>query len=95
MILGGTGEAIENAEYPLTTEELVDHCGDRELETQNGTVSVCDVLERGGSETYTNSEEARFALLAALPKEAVGRPGYSDRDPVAPDSPYGPEQVSF
>jgi len=95
MNLEGTEEAIENAEYPLTTAELVEHCGDLELEIQDCTVAVCDVLERGGSETYENSEEARFALLSALPAEAVGRPDYSDRDPVAPDSPYGPEQVSF
>ncbi len=95
MRLDGTREVIEDAEYPLTTEELVEHCGDRELELQDGTVTVCDVLERGAPETYENSEEARFALFSALPKEAVGRPGYSDRDPVDPDSPYGPEQVSF
>ena len=90
-----TDETIENAEYPLTTEELVERCGDHEIELQDGTATVCDVLERAGPETYANSEEARFALLSALPKEAIGRAGYSDRDPVDPDSPYGPEQVSF
>ena len=95
MILNGTGEAIESAEYPLTTEELIEHCGDHELELQGGSEVVGDALERVGSETYANPEEARFSLLSALSKEAVGRTGYSDRDPVDPDSPYGPDQVSF
>lgn len=95
MILNGTREAIEAAEYPLTTQELIEHCGDTELELQAGTEEVCDALERAGDETYENPEEARFALLSGLSKEAVGRQGYSDRDPVDPDSPYGPEQVSF
>jgi hypothetical protein len=95
MILNGTGEAIESAEYPLTTEELVEECGDHELELQAGTEAVADALERAGEETYESPEEARFALLSGLSEKAVGRQGYSDRDPVDPDSPYGPEQVSF
>jgi hypothetical protein len=94
-MLNETGEVIEAAEYPLTTEELVDHCGDHELELQDCDEVVRDALERVGSETYANPEEARFSLLSALSKEAVGRTGYSDRDPIDPDSPYGPDQVSF
>lgn len=95
MILNGTGEAIEAAEYPMTTEELIEHCGDHELELQAGTEAVAEALERAGEETYETPQEARFALLSGLSEKAVGRQGYSDRDPVAPDSPYSPEQVSF
>lgn len=95
MLLNGTGEVIDDHEYPATTEELIADYGDRTLELPNGSETVEEVLARLASETFENPEEARFAVYSAVSNKAVGRVGYSDRDPTPPGSPYSPESVSF
>ncbi|TYL39789.1 DUF2795 domain-containing protein [Natronococcus pandeyae] len=95
MLLNGTGEVIDDHEYPATTEELIADYGDRTLELPNGSETVEEVLARLESETFANPEEARFAVYCAVSNKAVGRVGYSDRDPTPPGSPYSPESVSF
>jgi hypothetical protein len=47
------------------------------------------------SETFEHPEDAEFAIRAALGENAIGRKGYSDRDPTPLGSPYGPRQLSF
>lgn len=95
MLLNGTGEFIDDYEYPATTEELIDECGENCLELPNGTETVEEVLERLESETFYSPEDARFAVYSAVSDKAVGRVGYSDRDPTPPGSPHGPEPMSF
>lgn len=95
MLLNGTGEVIDDYEYPATTEELIAEHGERTLELPNGTETVEEVLERLESETFESSEDARFAVYSAVSNKAVGRVGYSDRDPTPPGSPYSPDAVSF
>ncbi|MDJ1432919.1 DUF2795 domain-containing protein [Halostagnicola sp. A-GB9-2] len=95
MLLNGTGEMIDAHEYPATTEEMIEAYGERTLELPNGSESVEEVLARLDSETFESSEEVRFAVYSAVSKKAVGRVGYSDRDPTPLGSPYAPEQVSF
>ncbi|GAB7018911.1 DUF5789 family protein [Halostagnicola bangensis] len=95
MLLNGTGEMIDAHEYPATTEEMIEAYGERTLELPNGSESVEEVLARLDSETFESSEEVRFAVYSAVSKKAIGRVGYSDRDPTPLGSPYAPEQVSF
>jgi hypothetical protein len=95
MELNGTGDRIENAEYPLTTDELVDTLDHAHLDLQNGTEAVAEILGRCGEETYETPEDARLALYNGVSSKAIGRKGYSDRDPTTPGSPYGHDQLSF
>ncbi|SDK37249.1 DUF5789 family protein [Natronorubrum texcoconense] len=95
MLLNGTGDVIDDHEYPATTEEMIDQYGDRTLELPNGSETVADVLARLESETFESPEEARFAVYSAVSDKAVGRVGYSDRDPTPVGSPYAPDAVSF
>lgn len=95
MLLNGTGDVIDDHEYPATTEELIDEYGDRTLKLPNGTETVGDVLARLESETFENPEDARLAVYTAVSDKAVGRVGYSDRDPTPNGSPYAPDAVSF
>ncbi|SDR27780.1 DUF5789 family protein [Natronobacterium texcoconense] len=95
MLLNGTGEVIDDYEYPATTDELIETHGDRVLELPNGSEQVGDVLARLESETFETPEDARFAIYAAVSDKAVGRVGYSDRDPTPVGSPYKPDAVSF
>ncbi|AHF98334.1 hypothetical protein HALLA_05020 [Halostagnicola larsenii XH-48] len=95
MLLNGTGEMIDAHEYPATTEEMIEAYGDRTLELPNGSESVEEVLARLDSETFESAEEVRFAVYSAVSQKAIGRVGYSDRDPTPLGSPYAPEQLSF
>ncbi|SFS37818.1 DUF5789 family protein [Halostagnicola kamekurae] len=95
MLRNGTGEMIDTHEYPATTEEMIEAYGDRTLELPNGSESVEEVLARLDSETFESAEEVRFAVYSAVSQKAIGRVGYSDRDPTPLGSPYAPEQLSF
>jgi hypothetical protein len=94
MRLNGTGDLIDDHEYPATRDELVAAYGDRTIELQNGTETIADVLGRLGPETYETAADARTALTSAVSHRAIGRRFYSDRDPTML-SEDGPTQVSF
>jgi hypothetical protein len=87
-------EAFEAQQYPMTTEELIEAEGDITLELPNGTETVAEALGRAAPETYENAEDARLAAYAGVSGKAIGRKGYSDRDPVCMGE-DGPEEVSF
>lgn len=87
-------EQFDAHTFPATTEALVEAYGDQEIELPNGTEQLGDVLERVGPTTYENAEDARMAARSAVSNKAIGRKGYSDRDPIAPGE-MGPDQVSF
>lgn len=93
MLSHGTREAIDELEYPLTTDELVEAVGDRRL--LDGTETVGDALARLGPERFDRPQDARFALYTGLSGAAVGRRHYSDREPSTGDVLGGRDQVSF
>lgn len=95
MQLKRTDARLEAHEYPATTEELIEAYGDHRLELQNGSETVAEVLGRLESETFESAEEARFTMYSAVSRKAIGRVGYSDRDPTPLGSLYGPDVVSF
>ncbi|RQG93998.1 DUF5789 family protein [Natrarchaeobius chitinivorans] len=95
MLLNGTGDVIDDYDYPATTDELIAEHGDRTLELPNGTETVGEVLTRLESETFQAPEDARFAVYTAVSDKAIGRVGYSDRDPTPVGSPYTPDAMSF
>ncbi|WP_460919083.1 DUF5789 family protein [Salinarchaeum chitinilyticum] len=95
MIPTGTDTAMDDEQYPLTTEEFLERFGDVELELQNGTERISEALERLDDEVYDSPEEARFAVYSAVSHRAIGRRFYSDRDPTPPGAPNAPDQVSF
>lgn len=95
MIPTGTDAAMDDEQYPMTTDEFLERYGDVELEIQNGSERIADALGRLDDEVYDSAEEARFAVYSAVSHRAVGRRFYSDRDPTPPGARIGPDQVSF
>lgn len=95
MMLNGTGERIDEEQYPMTSEEFVERYGDVELDLPNGTERLGDAIERLDDETYRCPEDARFAIYTAVSNKAIGRPQYSDRDPTPMGAPHAPEQLSL
>ncbi|APX97857.1 DUF5789 family protein [Natronorubrum daqingense] len=95
MVPTNAGEFAADYDYPVTTEELIEDQGDRTIELPNGSETVGDVLARLESETFETADDVRLALSCAVSNKAVGRIGYSDRDPAPVGSPYTPDAVSF
>ncbi len=87
-------DELRSHSYPATTDELIESCGECELTLPNGTETLGEVLGRVPSETFEDAEDARLSVYSAVSTKAVGRVGYSDRDPVCPGE-DGPDQVSL
>ena len=90
-----TCDMLGETEYPITTDELIARHGDRTIQLADGSETLREVLSRLDTETYEHPEDAEYAIRSAVSERAIGRKGYSDRDPTPLGSPYGPEQVSF
>jgi len=85
---------LDRHEYPATSDQLADSYDDYELDLPNGTETLGEVFARGASETFADAREARETMYSAVSGKAIGREGYSDRDPTVLGT-EGPEQVSF
>lgn len=94
MSLRTATSLLEGVDYPATTEELRAAHGDVRIEHPTGAETLDDVLERAGDDTFEDATAAVHAVYGAVGADAVGRIGYSDRDP-APMGVEGPEPVSF
>lgn len=81
MRLNEAKEVFQDLDYPVTTAELVEELGILEIELPMGTETVSRVFERVGTDTYRNPEEACLMFMSGLGSKAIGRKGYSDRDP--------------
>ncbi|WP_224447855.1 DUF5789 family protein [Haloprofundus salilacus] len=55
-------DALENHEYPTTTDDLRDAFGDREVETEEGWRSVDELLIPVDDETYTSADDVRSRI---------------------------------
>jgi len=93
-MLTNAEEAFDAHEYPITSEELIEAEGDMTLELPNGTETLGDALSRSAPETFESAEEARLTAYAGVSGKAIGRKGYSDRDPVCMGE-DGPDEMSF
>lgn len=84
---------LHDQEYPTSAAALAAACGDIELDDAGGE-ALRTVIARTGADQFTSATEATFAVYGALPADAVGRVGYSDRDPD-PMGVGATESVSF
>jgi hypothetical protein len=77
---------LEKMDYPVTTEELIDQYGDRELERTNADpISLAELFSYAGDASYESEEELRQMILGQMPKDSEGRVGYSDRGGSSPE----------
>ena len=83
MRLSEFDRTLDRLEYPTTTEHVASEFGGQELHFQDGSTRVDRVIGRFGAETFASPDELRMTLYGSLPGEAVGRKGYTDRDPPA------------
>lgn len=93
-MLTAATEAFESYDYPITSEEIIETDGDITLELPNGTERLGEALSRSAPETFESAEDAEFAAYSGVSSKAIGRKGYSDRDPICMGE-DGPDEVSF
>lgn len=80
-LVSNVEDTFETHAFPTTTSELIEEHGEMQLELPNGAVTLKEVLGTMPNETLETEEDARFTTYSALGEEAIGRKGYSDRDP--------------
>jgi len=94
MSLRTVSDLLERSTYPARADDLVREHGDVRIDHPNGEERLGDVLERAGDEVFVDATEAVHAVYGAVGSAAVGRVGYSDRDPT-PMGTEGADPVSF
>lgn len=84
---GSLADELEQLEYPVENEELLEEYGDRELDLESGTQTLRKVLGPQEGTTYESADGVRQAVLTMVGDDAVGREGYSDRGGSGGDDP--------
>jgi hypothetical protein len=64
--LGDIDEELEKHNYPTTTDELIRAHGDREVETQNGSKSIEEVLAPISNESYESADDVRNRIQGLI-----------------------------
>lgn len=93
MTFKQAADVLHAQEYPASASAIAAACGDVELESAGGE-DLRTVIARTGVDEFASATEATFAVYGALPAAAVGRIGYTDRDPD-PMGVEGSDPVSF
>lgn len=71
---------LEDISYPITMDEFVAEHGDHSIERTNAEpITVEELFEGMGDDTYESPEEVRQSILTFMPRDSVGRQRYSDR----------------
>ena len=88
---GSTAEELEEQEYPIGKDELLEAYGDEELELEGGTKTIREVLEPIGQEEFESADDIEQSVMTMVGDEAIGRKNYSDRGGEM-DSPESDEE---
>jgi len=82
---GSITDDLESESYPMSHEEVLDRYGDRELDLENGSTTVGEVLSEEMEREYQDAEGVRQAIFNMVGSAAVGRQHYSDRGGETPN----------
>lgn len=84
---------LEDISFPITKAELVDEHGEHTIERTNADpITIRELFEGMGEQTFESREEVRQSVLNLMPRESVGRAGYSDRGGSTPEEGQPDEQ---
>lgn len=78
--LNAVGELLDELDYPVTPEELLDKFGDVTLLLADGEEELGNVVSEMDDEEFGSPTDLGEGLYANLPIEAVGEPGQSEGD---------------
>lgn len=87
---------LEGIHYPTTVEEFTAEHGEHTIERTNAdAITVRELFDGTGEDTFGSAEEVRQSILNLMPRESVGRQRYSDRGGSTPDTALDDEDVSI
>lgn len=92
---GPLADALQDADYPLSQEALLDEYGDRDLDLEDGETTLGEVLDPEHEREYEDTQDVQQAVLDMVGEDAVGREGQSGRGGNSPGIDDGEEDVSF
>ena len=78
-------ETIEEIDYPIDHDELIEQHGDEELELSEETTTLEEILAplQDNEQTYQDEGSLENMIMNMVGDEAIGRKNYSDRTPPA------------
>lgn len=80
---GNLDDELEEIDYPIDSEELLDEHGSETLTFEEGSATVQELLEPMGEQSFETKDEVQQTLLTMVDDDAIGRKNYSDRTPYA------------
>lgn len=80
---GSLADDLADEEYPIDNDALLASYADREIELQDGTQSLREILEPLGETTFDSAEDVMDAVVGMVSDEAIGRKYESDRGGMA------------
>lgn len=86
---------LEDADYPLSQAELLDEYGDREVDLEEGTKTLDEVLRGENEREYEDAQSVEQAVLDMVGEDAVGKEGQSGRGGGSIGIDDGEEEASF
>lgn len=81
--LGDLRDKLQDVEYPIGRDELLEDYGDEEIETNETTTTLEEVIGPLGEDEFRDYGEVEGAIMNMVGDEAIGRKNYSDRTPPA------------
>ena len=76
---GDLREELESIDYPADLETVLSSYGDHEIDLEDGSKTLEEVLSPLQGETYESPEGVLDSVRNLVGDQAVGREGYSDR----------------
>lgn len=76
---GGLDDDLRSEAYPMAKSALLTSYGDRELELEDGTRTLREILEPIGEDTFESADAVIQSVLGMVGEEAIGRTEYTDR----------------
>ena len=80
---GELDDELDEMEYPVETEELLEDYGSETLEFEEGSATLEELLEPMGPQSFESKNSIQQAVMTMVGDEAIGRKNYSDRTPPA------------
>jgi len=90
---GGLIEELDDEEFPVGKEALLDDYGDREITMENDSTTLAELIEPLGVAEFEDPQAVQRSIVNMIGEEAVGRKGYSDRGGQGSDEADGAESI--
>lgn len=76
---GSLAEDLKAEAYPLNKKELLAEYGPHEIDMEDGTHTLQNILGPMGEVTYESSEDIVQDVIGNVGQDAIGRKNYTDR----------------